>query len=730
MVAANVAYGQAPKDTAKPDLNSNRVWAADSLQQRIEDGELKIELAPYEGPVTSIGWSPKGTKFDLRPNGKPKEGSQELFGKFSIGDQATVKVRFRLETELKKSKESNGAGGSASASVSSSVSGSASASASSSGSGSAGENENVSAVSVSSHGMATLAIDLNGDGQFETGEEIEITPEVIRKKVWYSTRVDLMLPGNEDELEKGERTRKYPIALWFVKDPMEPDEPTVMRWSTTGWQSGVVSISGKSSLLVVGDANKDGLFTKSDRWGLIPDDTIRASSKDTFFRVDSHAWMKEVPYRMLNLDRYGRSATIEAFDLGISRAAEMEANDRLAADKRAPRAKIPLVFLEDFEEAMELAKKEEKLVFVDFVTEWCGPCKVMDKLVYTAASTVKTCNQVICVKLDGDEHKALVERFGVEGFPHLLLLTPDGKVVDRRSGYQSVKKLNEWINGAVKKREGEGQAPKAAGFSRGEKVSLDAIQNAEFIEGIAPKSWKKDELYILDCWATWCGPCVAGLPKLKEVHDAFHDKGVNIIAMNVWEDDKQRVANFVEKNLSNMPYPVAYVGEGGVFEKQWLKPAGVTGIPHVFDLAFAEGDLENFDKAVGDLKDAAGYRKLVAPALRAVITEDWEALERFCETSPRKVLKQAVGQILSKVKPETFPESTTRAVLNGLWKEGEFYSDHPAWFLRRARFLWALGEKEEPKDWAEAAIGQLDVLAPCWQEFLGGNVSRWRLPTT
>lgn len=119
----------------------------------------------------------------------------------------------------------------------------------------------------------------------------------------------------------------------------------------------------------------------------------------------------------------------------------------------------------------------------------------------------------------------------------------------------------------------------AATLNPGDEVSLDAISKADFVTGEAPDSWKEGEVYILECWATWCGPCIAAIPHVDELYDKYHEKGLNIIGMNVWEDGRDKVAAFVEKKGDGMSYPVAYVGKGGAFETEWLKPAGVTGIP-------------------------------------------------------------------------------------------------------------------------------------------------------
>jgi hypothetical protein len=50
----------------------------------------------------------------------------------------------------------------------------------------------------------------------------------------------------------------------------------------------------------------------------------------------------------------------------------------------------------------------------------------------------------------------------------------------------------------------------------------------------------------------------------------------------VWEDDSEKVAKFVSGKGEGMSYPVVFTGKGSAFETEWLKPAGVSGIPHAF----------------------------------------------------------------------------------------------------------------------------------------------------
>lgn len=116
----------------------------------------------------------------------------------------------------------------------------------------------------------------------------------------------------------------------------------------------------------------------------------------------------------------------------------------------------------------------------------------------------------------------------------------------------------------------------------GATVTPQALAELEWIRGEAPAAWEPGKLYILECWATWCGPCIAAIPKLNELHANHEAKGLRIIGVNVWEDGIDKVREFVASRGDGMSYPIAYTGRGGAFETAWLTPAGVRGIPHAF----------------------------------------------------------------------------------------------------------------------------------------------------
>lgn len=117
----------------------------------------------------------------------------------------------------------------------------------------------------------------------------------------------------------------------------------------------------------------------------------------------------------------------------------------------------------------------------------------------------------------------------------------------------------------------------------GSTVTTEALGQGEWLQGEAPKSWEPGKVYLLECWATWCGPCIAAIPHVNELHTKHAGKGLVVLGMNVWErSGKDPVSTFVKNKGEGMAYPVSYNPKDGAFDKQWLVPAGVEGIPHTF----------------------------------------------------------------------------------------------------------------------------------------------------
>lgn len=82
-----------------------------------------------------------------------------------------------------------------------------------------------------------------------------------------------------------------------------------------------------------------------------------------------------------------------------------------------------------YAEALAKAKKENKLVFIDCYTSWCGPCKYMAKTVFTLEEAGDFFNpRFINLKMDMEkgEGAELAKEFDVRFYPTFLIIRPDG----------------------------------------------------------------------------------------------------------------------------------------------------------------------------------------------------------------------------------------------------------------------------------------------------------------
>lgn len=100
------------------------------------------------------------------------------------------------------------------------------------------------------------------------------------------------------------------------------------------------------------------------------------------------------------------------------------------------------------------AKKENKLVFVDAYTDWCGWCKVMDKKTFSQPEVGAFMNErFVNTKIEMEQMeigRQLSMKYGISGFPSFLIFNSDGKLVSVLSGYSAPKKFIEELTEAIK----------------------------------------------------------------------------------------------------------------------------------------------------------------------------------------------------------------------------------------------------------------------------------------
>lgn len=107
---------------------------------------------------------------------------------------------------------------------------------------------------------------------------------------------------------------------------------------------------------------------------------------------------------------------------------------------------------------------------------------------------------------------------------------------------------------------------------------------------IAPGSWAQGEpikerdgnkVYLVEFWATWCGPCIAAIPHLNELSQKHREAGLVVIGQNLGED-QTKVAGFLQKMGAKMSYHVAVDDAQKTMATTWLQAAEQRGIPCAF----------------------------------------------------------------------------------------------------------------------------------------------------
>ncbi len=92
-------------------------------------------------------------------------------------------------------------------------------------------------------------------------------------------------------------------------------------------------------------------------------------------------------------------------------------------------------FTRSFTKAKKLANEQKKLIFVDVATSWCGPCKKMEREVFTDPNVVKLFNETfVNLKVNGDSSNNFKKKYGVRSYPTLLFIDLSGNEVYKTVG--------------------------------------------------------------------------------------------------------------------------------------------------------------------------------------------------------------------------------------------------------------------------------------------------------
>src|SRR5579871_1011252 len=113
------------------------------------------------------------------------------------------------------------------------------------------------------------------------------------------------------------------------------------------------------------------------------------------------------------------------------------------------------------------------------------------------------------------------------------------------------------------------------------------LKAGKWFQGAEVKEYEKGKVYVVEFWATWCGPCIVMMPHLSEIQTKLKDKGVTVIGFSARDpgdtpsNNLESVTAFVAKRGPKLKYTFAYADDRNTYNA-FMAAAGRNGIPCTF----------------------------------------------------------------------------------------------------------------------------------------------------
>ncbi len=194
-----------------------------------------------------------------------------------------------------------------------------------------------------------------------------------------------------------------------------------------------------------------------------------------------------------------------------------------------------------YREALDRARREGKLVFVNFTGYACTNCHWMKANMFTRPEIEAAMQKFVLVELFADagdatsdaNQKLELTKFNTVAEPFYVIMRPDETVV---ATFPSLTRDPEQFAAFLRK--GDTPAPPPA-------AAAPALSQFSKLGGgsIDPTG----KVTVVNFWATWCVPCIGEIPSFNAVNREYNSKGVLMIGVSM-DEDSAIVPPFLKKH--------------------------------------------------------------------------------------------------------------------------------------------------------------------------------------
>jgi thiol:disulfide interchange protein len=222
---------------------------------------------------------------------------------------------------------------------------------------------------------------------------------------------------------------------------------------------------------------------------------------------------------------------------------------------------------DQYREALDQARREGKLVFINFTGVACANCHWMEANMLPRPEIAAALERFVLVELFTDRADAVSEanekleetKFGTVAEPYYAIVRPDGSVVATFEGRTTdAPEFLAFLS--------QGTAPATQSASPGASAAGFTALDGSAIEG-------SGKVLVLDFWATWCVPCIQEIPEFNRLYRDLSPKGLALTGVAMDEEGAAVVKPFLAKHT--LDYPVT-LGSEAVGKKYGVENLPVT----------------------------------------------------------------------------------------------------------------------------------------------------------